>query len=78
MLFFLARCWTFARWLGRVRVGLTSSHPHALVGVDDWRFRVVHWQHQACAPHHQLVVAIRQLPVQVIGGGSGGSAAVSA
>lgn len=74
-LFFLARCWTFARWFGRVTVGRPSSHPHALVGISDGRLRVVHGQHQARTPHHQLVVTVRQLPVQVVGGGSGGASA---
>lgn len=74
-LFFLARCWTFARWFGGVTVGRTSSHPHALVGVSDGRLRVVHGQHQARTPHHQLMVTVRQLPVQVVGGGSGGASA---
>lgn len=74
--FFLARCWTFARWLSRVTVGRMASHPHALVGVSDGRLRVVHGQHQARTPHHQLVVTVRQLPVQVVGGGGCASAAV--
>lgn len=60
----------------RSRVGRTSLQPHALVGVGDGRLRVVHRQHQARAPHHQLVVAVRQLPVQVVRGGGGGGAAV--
>lgn len=62
-------------WFGRVTVGRPSSHPHALVGVSNGRLRVVHGQHQARTPHHQLVVTVRQLPVQVVGGGSGGASA---
>lgn len=43
-----------------------SSHPQAVVGVREGRLRVIHGQHQARAPHHQLVVSIRQLSVQII------------
>lgn len=49
-----------------------SSHPQAVLGVCEGRLRVIHGQHQACAPHHQLVIPVRQLSVQVIRGGGAG------
>lgn len=39
------------------------------VGVRERRLGVVHGQHQTRAPHHQLVIAVRQLSVQVVGAG---------
>lgn len=43
-----------------------SSHLQVAVGVRERWLGVVHGQHQARAPHHQLVVAVAQLPVQVV------------
>lgn len=54
------------------------SHPHAVVEVCEGRLRVIHGQHQARAPHHQLVISVRQLPVQVIGGGGAGEGRAAA
>lgn len=48
------------------------------MGVCDRRLGVVHGQHQARAPHHQLVVAVRQLSVQVVGGGGAGEGRAAA
>lgn len=39
------------------------------VGVHERRLGVVHGQHQARAPHHQLVIAVGQLSVQVVRAG---------
>lgn len=47
-----------------------SSHLHVVVGVCKGRLRVIHGQHQARAPHHQLMIPVRQLSVQVIRGGA--------
>lgn len=41
------------------------SHPQV---IRERRLRVVHGQNEARAPHHQLVIAVRQLPVQVVRG----------
>lgn len=38
------------------------------MGVHERRLGVVHGQHQTRAPHHQLVIAVRQLSVQVVSG----------
>lgn len=50
------------------------------MGVRERRLGVVHGQHQARAPHHQLVVAVGQLSVQVVraGGAREGRAAAGA
>lgn len=55
-----------------------SSHPHAVVGICKGRLRVIHGQHQARAPHHQLMISIRQLSVQVIRGGHAGKGGTAA
>lgn len=39
------------------------------VGVRERRLGVVHGQHQTRASHHQLVIAVRQLSVQVVRAG---------
>lgn len=61
-----------------VCAGRLSSHPHAVMGVCKGRLRVIHGQHQARAPHHQLMIPIRQLPVQVIRAGSAGKSRTAA
>lgn len=48
---------------------IRTSHLHVAVGVCKGWLRVVHGQDQACAPHHQLIIPVRQLSVQVIRGG---------
>lgn len=58
--------------------GERPSHPHAVVEVCEGRLRVIHGQHQAGAPHHQLVISVRQLPVQVVGGGGAGEGRAAA
>lgn len=58
--------------------GERPSHPHAVVEVCEGRLRVIHGQHQAGAPHHQLVISVRQLPVQVVGGGGAGECRAAA
>lgn len=58
--------------------GDVSSHLHVAVGVCKGRLRVIHGQHQARAPHHQLMIPVRQLSVQVVrgcGAGKGWAAA---
>lgn len=49
-----------------------------MVEVCEGRLRVIHGQHQAGAPHHQLVISVRQLPVQVVGGGGAGEGRAAA
>lgn len=53
-------------WWTAVSGSASSSHLQVAVGVRERRLGVVHGQHQARAPHHQLVVAVAQLPVQVV------------
>lgn len=60
---------------GRFEADGWSSHLQVVLRVLEGRLGVVHGQHQARAPHHQLVVPTHQLSVQVIGGGSAGTAA---
>lgn len=48
------------------------------MGVCERRLRVVHGQHQARAPHHQLVVAGGQLSVQLVCAGKAGEARAAA
>lgn len=45
-----------------------SSHLHVAVGVCKGQLGVIHGQHQARAPHHQLMIPVRQLSVQVVRG----------
>lgn len=59
------------RRVWRTAVSGSSSHLQVAVGVRERRLGVVHGQHQARAPHHQLVVAVAQLPVQVVGAREG-------
>lgn len=59
----------------RLSGSASSSHLQVAVGVRERRLRVVHGQHQARAPHHQLVVAGGQLSVQLVGGASEARAA---
>lgn len=44
-------------------------------GVREGGLGVVHGQDQTSTPHHQLVVPVRQLAVQVISGDDGGGGA---
>lgn len=55
--------------LSRTVAWIMTSHMHAVVGVCKGWLRVIHGQDQARAPHHQLIIAVRQLSVQVIRGG---------
>lgn len=52
-----------------------ASHPHAVTWVGERGLGVVHGQDQTSTPHHQLVVPVRQLAVQVISGDDGGGGA---
>lgn len=52
-----------------------ASHPHTVSGVREGGLGVVHGQDQTSTPHHQLVVPVRQLAVQVISGDDGGGGA---
>lgn len=48
------------------------------MGVCERRLGVVHGQDQARPPHHQLVISVGQLPVQVVGGGATAEAPAAA
>lgn len=63
---------------GRLSGSAPSSHLQVAVGVRERRLGVVHGQHQTRAPHHQLVVAVRQLSVQVVGAACAGAGGVGA
>lgn len=55
--------------LSRTVVWIWTSHLHVVAGVCERWLRVIHGQYQTRAPHHQLIIPIRQLSVQVIRGG---------
>lgn len=58
---------------GRLSGSAPSSHLQVAVGVRERRLGVIHGQHQTRAPHHQLMIAVRQLSVQVVAAaGAGG------
>lgn len=63
--------WTARLGSGQVRSEVRSGQVRALdasqrLWVQAVRLQVVHGQHQARAPHHQLVVGVRQLAVQLV------------
>lgn len=53
---------------GRLSGSAPPSHLQVAVGVGERGLGVVHGQHQTRAPHHQLVIAVGQLSVQVVRG----------